>query len=601
MTYQSLDALQAACDATTPATWAELARVISGALDSLPVGTVIGDNPRYTKKKAEGLGWYFHSEKWRVNKLGRRVDEGGKAWGASWGMAMDAVFPANRRNAPLRGEIIAAAWAGLSGATTQPEAQAKTKPARKPRKPKTLKPLAPSREDRAGQIAATLPDDEPGLMASAAEAVAAFHAAVLASDDDGADHARDTYGAVIYKLNGGTFSSSYANQGVSPGYRVDDHCAAVDDGSVPLWGQRGRFILDMGAYRVLVLYKGFCGIISASVESFEFRALDFDRPFISETGYRSEMTPLIGGHTVDQVARMAVERLASAKGGLREIEANYRQSRQRQYAEDPVYQGWVAAALAAPQDQAPAVPAQIAAKAAPKKARVAKPKPKSYSELTVFWTNPWVPAPADVATFDDGRTAWTCTVLDRAFEKEIQAEHAPKFPLGSGWACGWAPVYTEEPKRWKPERKATARRQNLRKRLDKKFPLFADLFEVQEIERRPDYFDAAAIEAGTDIRPVVDSFRPTPRRPRRPVPLSEAVQLDFLAVFDQTAPAQPQQPARRLTAPTVASVARQLTRRYGKPVTAEDLGQSPFDAIDPSRIPPALLRRGVVASRNCRI
>jgi hypothetical protein len=40
----------------------------------------------------------------------------------------------------------------------------------------------------------------------------------------------------------------------------------------------------------------------------------------------------------------------------------------------------------------------------------------------------------------------------------------------------------------------------LRRRLEKRFPLFADLFEAEETHRRPNYFNPAAIADGTDMR-----------------------------------------------------------------------------------------------------
>ncbi|ATJ92918.1 hypothetical protein HK16_17325 [Acetobacter senegalensis] len=52
----------------------------------------------------------------------------------------------------------------------------------------------------------------------------------------------------------------------------------------------------------------------------------------------------------------------------------------------------------------------------------------------------------------------------------------------------------DPPKRWSGTRKVAARRRNLRRRLEKAVPLFADQFEKQELQRRPDYFDPASID-----------------------------------------------------------------------------------------------------------
>jgi hypothetical protein len=43
-------------------------------------------------------------------------------------------------------------------------------------------------------------------------------------------------------------------------------------------------------------------------------------------------------------------------------------------------------------------------------------------------------------------------------------------------------------KRWPPERKAQARLRNLRRRVMKKAPLFADELIARELALRPDYF-----------------------------------------------------------------------------------------------------------------
>ncbi|WP_211101593.1 hypothetical protein [Niveispirillum sp. SYP-B3756] len=127
------------------------------------------------------------------------------------------------------------------------------------------------------------------------------------------------------------------------------------------------------------------------------------------------------------------------------------------------------------------------------------------SVLTVGWLNRFTRPPADVETID-GRHIWACTVLDRAYERAIQAEHMPKVRPGSGWNIGWTGVYPE-PKQWSPERKAAARRQNLRRRLQRRFPLFAAELEERELERRAHYYDPHCIEAGMDMRPVNPSFR----------------------------------------------------------------------------------------------
>lgn len=62
---------------------------------------------------------------------------------------------------------------------------------------------------------------------------------------------------------------------------------------------------------------------------------------------------------------------------------------------------------------------------------------------------------------------------------------------GSGWSIGWEMIEQRPVKRWSPAAKAKVRQGNLRKRIEKKFPLFADQFIAAELAARPDYYEAA--------------------------------------------------------------------------------------------------------------
>lgn len=59
---------------------------------------------------------------------------------------------------------------------------------------------------------------------------------------------------------------------------------------------------------------------------------------------------------------------------------------------------------------------------------------------------------------------------------------------GGGYSIGWQLVTQKPIRRWTPEAKAKVRRRNLRARLEKKLPLFADMFEKAELESRPAYY-----------------------------------------------------------------------------------------------------------------
>lgn len=60
-------------------------------------------------------------------------------------------------------------------------------------------------------------------------------------------------------------------------------------GKVPLWGQTGRFCVEVSGVSVEIEQEGMFGIGSGTHfwPGFAARAVDFSKPFISETGYRS--------------------------------------------------------------------------------------------------------------------------------------------------------------------------------------------------------------------------------------------------------------------------------------------------------------------------
>lgn len=63
-------------------------------------------------------------------------------------------------------------------------------------------------------------------------------------------------------------------------------------------------------------------------------------------------------------------------------------------------------------------------------------------------------------------------------------EYAP----GTGWTIGWEPIEQRPIRRWSGEAKARVRQANLRRRIEKQFPLFAEMFIADELQRRPQYF-----------------------------------------------------------------------------------------------------------------
>lgn len=165
------------------------------------------------------------------------------------------------------------------------------------------------REDKAARIAAELPEDRAALLDAAAEAIRQFDAAVMDSDNDAAHAAWDRYNAVIWKLNGGSHFGTKADDD-APGYVVQRHCAATP-GTVPLWGQKGEFLITVEGIRAVVEYDDGFGTMCAH---FSFHSVDHDMPFISETGYRSHFAQPMGGMTVDEAAEGIMRGILAEQG-----------------------------------------------------------------------------------------------------------------------------------------------------------------------------------------------------------------------------------------------------------------------------------------------
>ena len=173
------------------------------------------------------------------------------------------------------------------------------------------------REQRAAELAASMPDTVPELLDVAAAAVDALHAAVMAGDQEAAELAADRYEATIWKLNGGTFFGCVADED-APGNLVENHCRAAP-GTVPKWGQSGTFLVTVDGIRALVEFGDGMGALRTH---FAFHVVDLDKPFISETGYRSHFDEMHAGQTVDEVAGAILT--AYLKEKQHQVEPSYR-------------------------------------------------------------------------------------------------------------------------------------------------------------------------------------------------------------------------------------------------------------------------------------
>lgn len=152
-----------------------------------------------------------------------------------------------------------------------------------------------------------LPAASDELEQTAAGVRQLYHAAMLAGDVQALDDADLVYRACVVKLNGGTHFGSAEIQKT-----LEAKFAAVA-GQVPEWGQAGEFLLEVEGMRLVVKMcpdslSNHCGA--------ELRAVDFDKPFVSRTGYRHQyMRPAQHlGRTVDQAVRAEVLELLAGEG-----------------------------------------------------------------------------------------------------------------------------------------------------------------------------------------------------------------------------------------------------------------------------------------------
>jgi hypothetical protein len=130
------------------------------------------------------------------------------------------------------------------------------------------------------------------------------------------------------KLNG--FQPGILADDDSPGCVFERETRGAG-GAVPLWGQSGSFQIDCAGMLVRIEMMGLFGIGTCflSCLGFSAHAVEWDRPFLSETGYRSFMD------TTDEVPPgYAPDRFVSAyiaeyvrrelKGKLLPIKPEYR-------------------------------------------------------------------------------------------------------------------------------------------------------------------------------------------------------------------------------------------------------------------------------------
>jgi hypothetical protein len=154
------------------------------------------------------------------------------------------------------------------------------------------------------------------------------HAAMLAANVDDAMRVRKEADLLALRLNGGE-PGILAHEN-SPGNVLTRETAALA-GTVPLWGQAGEFVITMQDMRVRIELEGMFGIGSSFGywPGFSAHAVDWDRPFISETGYRSFLgihAEPVPGLLPDEFAAKVIAGYVARdlKGKLRSVNPQYR-------------------------------------------------------------------------------------------------------------------------------------------------------------------------------------------------------------------------------------------------------------------------------------
>ncbi|ASP70421.1 hypothetical protein CDO28_01850 [Sinorhizobium meliloti] len=140
-------------------------------------------------------------------------------------------------------------------------------------------------------IPANTPEDELVLVAESW--LKSYHKSVIAADPDGQRLAYDRLDAIAEHLFGTDPGIDWRSTGGPPKGNGRFSCLAdardwlmeklaASDGDVPMFGQSGRFLIELFGCRVDFRYDGLFEYCGGNAH-----VVDLDKPFFSETGYRS--------------------------------------------------------------------------------------------------------------------------------------------------------------------------------------------------------------------------------------------------------------------------------------------------------------------------
>ena len=168
------------------------------------------------------------------------------------------------------------------------------------------------------------------------------HTAFLAADVDEINRVYDEAEALADLLQ--HIAKGYTSGILAPdgsGTRLATATRALP-GIVPHWGQEGDFIIEAAGMRVRMDTDGIFGIATRFVilPGFGAHAVDYDKPFLSETGFRSFIgyrADLEAGMTVDVFAKSLIEYHVknALKGKLLAIEQKYRERAAQELSNPP--------------------------------------------------------------------------------------------------------------------------------------------------------------------------------------------------------------------------------------------------------------------------
>ncbi|CAD7023256.1 hypothetical protein REJC140_00145 [Pseudorhizobium endolithicum] len=162
-----------------------------------------------------------------------------------------------------------------------------------PTRPKLSPWQIEQRDNRLARFAYrdTLPSDDAGMLNEASAELRAYDVAVRNADYDGMVASGNRLRAIGEHAFG--LTQAEAEKGGPPDGNGRFFCLydawdwmsaalAATDGEIPLFGQKGRFEIEIAGCRVDFTYSGIFGICGG-----EARVIDWEKPFLSETGYRS--------------------------------------------------------------------------------------------------------------------------------------------------------------------------------------------------------------------------------------------------------------------------------------------------------------------------